>query len=301
MRRRKLKQLILIFATLLALPAVLFVINGTLLTPGNDPVITARLTEELPSTSDQSPRRIKVLAYNIAKAFAHEGGYQFATEDAVQKRLGEMAELIQSEDPDIVFLSEVLRECGPCPVNQLAVLAEKAGFPYTAYGENYTFGIPFFKVAGGNAILSKTPLDGIDNLDLHGRQPFWVTSNNRRVLFCSTKLGGNTVLLGAIHNDSRSGPNNLAQTKQILNWIGDRPAVLGGDFNADPGEPSIDLFRNSNRWSGRIEGKQTFPSTAPNQKLDYVFAPATWKLSEHQVIDSELSDHKPVVSTFEIP
>ena len=299
-KSKKLRRILLVLLLLIALPFVLFAVNGLFLSPGNTPVLATSDADERLLPAGESPRRVKVLAYNIAKAFAYKHGFHFEDEAVVRKLLADMGALIRAEDPDIVFVSELLKECGPCPVDQLAVLAKAAGFRYTAYGENYSFGFPLFKVAGGNAILAKMPLVAVDNFDLEGRQPFWVTKNNRRVLFCSAEIAGETVLLGAVHTDSFSGLNNLAQTRQILEWVGERPAILGGDFNANPGEPSIETIRDSGRFSGEIDGELSFPAKAPEQKLDFIFAPADWKLIEHRVIDSQLSDHRPVVSIFEV-
>ena len=71
-----------------------------------------------------------------------------------------MAKVIREENPDFVFLSEAVRECTPCPVNQLELLAELCGMHAWAFGENYCFGLPLYRIVGGNAILSRFPLRG---------------------------------------------------------------------------------------------------------------------------------------------
>ena len=242
-----------------------------------------------------------MLAWNIAKGFAHRGGLSFADAEAVGKRMERMAEVIRAEEPDLIFLSEALLECSPCAVNQVEVLAQQCGMHAWAFGENYCFGLPFYRIVGGNAILSRLPLEGVENESLAGRQPFWVTKNNRRVLWCSTEIGGEAGLLGSIHADSFSPKNNLAQTQQILDRIGTRPAVIAGDFNANPGEPSIEALRASGRFSGSLDGPKSFPADKPVQTIDFVLAPQSWKLIENRALQSPLSDHLAIVSVFEVP
>src|SRR5262249_10900156 len=157
-------------------------------------------------------------------------------------------------------------------------LAEQTGMHAWAFGENYNFGLPFFRVVGGNAVLSRRPLEAVANPALAGRKPFFVTKNNRRVLWCAAQIGSQRILLASIHTDSFKRDNNLRQTQQILDYAGDVPAILAGDFNALPDWPSIELVRDSGRFRGNSDGPQTFPSDHPQRRLDYIFAPADWEL-----------------------
>ena len=212
-----------------------------------------------------------------------------------------MAAVIAAERPDFVFLSEALTACGPCEVNQVEALAQLCGMRYYAAGENYNVGVPFYTVAGGNAVLSRTPLTAVANIDLAGRQAFWVTRNNRRALFVSAEIGGAQVLMAALHNDSFDMRNNEAQTRQLLDYVGDRPAVLAGDFNNRPRDGSIRLIRESGRFGGAFDGPPTFFEGDRKERIDYVFAPAGWELLDHRVIENDTSDHRPLVCRFKVP
>lgn len=245
--------------------------------------------------------QLKVLAYNIAKGFAHIEGLSFEDEQVVRDRMLRVAELIRAEQPDLVFLCEAIFECGPCPVDQVELIAKEAGYDYWVCGENYNLGLPFYRVVGGNAILSRHPIRPVDNPSLAGRKPFYVTKNSRRVLYAELNINGRDVLLGSIHNDSFDMQNNTLQMQQILDYVGDRDAILAGDFNAKPDERPIELVRQSGRFSGELNGPLTFSAKNPQQTIDFIFAPAAWKLLEHRVINNDASDHLPIVSTFEVP
>lgn len=278
--------------------AGLFVLNGTVLDRAGTPEV--KITEHAAASPIEKGGRIRILAYNIAKAFVYAGGGKFQSVAYVEDRLDQAAAVIRAENPDLVFLSEAMRDCGPCPVNQIEYLAEKSGMHSWAYGENYNVGLPFYRIAGGNGILSKFPLEGLANIDLPHRKPFYVTKNNRRTLICTTEIGGVGVLLGAMHTDSFNFDRNADQSEVIIETLSLQPAICAGDFNATPDTRSMKLFKESGRFTGEWNGPFTFPSDGPNRTIDYVLAPQDWKLLEHKVITNQVSDHCAVLSVFEV-
>lgn len=289
---------LLILALVVLLPLLLFTLNGTVLANGERAVVSSRAEIVPPTSGDET---VTVVSYNVAKGFAQKSGLTFDTTANVTERIGRMAEVVRAENPDLVFLSEVMTECTPCPVDQLDELAVKIGLPHRAFGENYCFGLPFCRVVGGNAILSRTPMTPVANLSLSGRKPFWDTKNSRRALFASTEIRGQTFLLGSLHNDSYDRKNNTTQVRDLLSFIGDRPCLLAGDFNAKPSEESISLLAQSGRFTGAFDGPPTYPADAPSQRIDFAFAPAGWEHVETRVIDEpKASDHRPVVAKFRI-
>lgn len=284
---------------LLAVPPLLFVLNGVVLARGEKPVggTTSHPAASLP---DGDAPTVKVMAYNIAKGFAHKGGLSFERRETVEKRVEQLAEVIRAEQPDLVFLSEAMTECSPCPVNQVTSLAEQTGMHSWVFGENYNFGLPFYRLVGGNAILSRWPLEPVANPSLAGRQPFYVTRNNRRALWGAVQIRGRRMLLASLHNDTFNHANNRTQMEQILAFAPEEDVLLAGDFNATPNSPSIKLVRESGRLAGAFEGPNTFPADKPDRRIDFIFGPANWQLVEHHVVESDASDHRPVVSTFRL-
>jgi len=275
----------------------LFALNGLVLAHRETPV-SGRAGNGAAADAPDNVTEIKLFALNMAKGFVQRGNFSFQKPEAVRERMRQIAELIQREQPDIAFLSETIFECDPCPVNQVTTLAEQTALSYWLFGENYNVGLLFYRVSGGNAILSRWPLTPETNLSLIGRKPFYVTQNNRRMLFGQIRLNQQDVLLGAVHNDSYSLRNNLAQTQQFLQFLGKRPAFLGGDFNAQPHEPPMQFLAASGQFSGAFEGDLTFPAKNPQQKIDFLLAPSDWECIEYRTIPSSVSDHLPIVSVF---
>ncbi len=276
----------------------LFIINGLLLADGENPI--SGTTSHPPKPESRDSGEIRIMAYNIAKGFIHEDGIRFRDEKTARERMRRIAEIISREQPDIVFFSEAVFECTPCPVNQIMFLAEATGMHSWAFGENYNFGLPFYRIVGGNAILSRLPLEAVANPSLSGRKPFYETTNSRRVLWCRLQVGGQNILAASVHNDSYNSANNLTQTHQMLDYKGNQKAAMAGDFNSSPGEPSIELIRNTGKFRASYGGPLTFPSGGAKQKIDFIFVPSEWELINHRVIQTDASDHYPVVSVFRL-
>lgn len=289
--------IVIVFAGMLPMLLALFASNGLVFANRETPVIGTINTPAAPPIREE-PARLTIMAYNIAKGFVHKGGLRFERADIMKARLRRIADLIAREQPDLVLLSEAIFECSPCPVNQVTFLAEAARMPHWAFGENYNFGLPFYRIVGGNAMLSRWPLTPKTNLSLIGQKPFYETKNNRRALWCGLKLGGEEMLIGSLHLDSYSPANNAAQARQLLEFLGTRPAFMGGDFNAQPNEPAMQAIIASGRFAWAGAGGLTFPASAPQQQIDYIFAPSNWECVEQRVIPADMSDHLPVVSVF---
>ncbi len=298
-RRRKVVRILLSLFGLAAAVLGTFVLNGLVLAAGERPVPVQGKGSAAPAP--KAGDTIRILAYNIAKAFVHQGGIDFTSEDVAKARLVRLAATVSAAAPDLVFLSEALWDCGPCPIDQVAAIADAAGLPHRMLGENYNVGWPGYRIAGGNAILSRFPLRPVANFDLTGRKPFYETTNNRRALFAALDLAdGREILLGAMHVDSFSRANNAVQWRQIIDWIGERPTILAGDFNARPDAPGVLALKASGRYAGAFDGPGTALFRKPPERIDFVLAPASFEHLSTEVLASDASDHLPVLGVFRV-
>lgn len=247
---------------------------------------------------------LRVLAFNLAKAGAHRGGLDFASTQDVRAELARIADAIRRERSDLVFLSEILQVCGPCPVDQVRELAELCEMHAWAFGANYDWGLPFFAIRAGNAILSRFPLEGeaVEQLEA-GARSFWSPSGNRRVLWARVRIGEQNLCIASVRNDSFDLQNNHAHVLQILSSLGAEPALLAGDFNAEMHDASMRCLARDGRFAFRSTsgGPATWPAHAPRRRIDYVLAPASWKPLRERVLRIGSSDHLAVASVFELP
>lgn len=282
------------FGAIGALAAALFVFEGT-----REDWRTPEFAVEPGAVREPPIDELRVLAFNVAKAEFRRGG-SFADVERVERELDELVHAIEAERADVVCLSEVVLECGPAPLDQVEYVTRAAKLPFRAASANYSFGWPFFRIRSGNAVLSRVPLRALETVQLAGAKPFWNPTNNRRALFCELELGGEVVLVGSLRNDSYDLATNAVQTREILDWLGGRSAVLAGDFNAEPHDESFGILAASGRFTGFADGPPTFPSSAPRRRIDHVLAPASWTLVEQHVVRIGNSDHLAVAATFRV-
>lgn len=246
-------------------------------------------------------RTLRVLAFNLQKLdLLRDGGVR--SPDDVRAHLDRIAALIRAHDPHLVALSEVVVECALCPVDQVEYLARAAGMHQSAFGEQFDFGLPGCAIRGGNALLSRLPLRGLRNEQLAGGSSFVWPANNRRALWCEVLVGGRWLPVASLHLDSFDPANNLRQAEQLLAGLPNGPVLLAGDLNARPESATLERLLGSERFAP-LAGvlSPSFPAHEPDRRIDYVLGSRGWKLVAEQVLASTLSDHRPVLATYELP
>jgi len=272
----------------------LFTINMTCLGFGEQP--QHGFTDHAPQkpTAGNNVIELKIMAYNI-----HSGH---------SLKLGEF---IKEQNPDIVFLQEVALQAGWYRSDQAKRLAEVSGMYMWVVGEDFNLGLPFYRRRIGNGILSRWPLEIVANQSLVKDAPLYrsLAVARQRTLWCKTQLGQQDIMLASIHlGSSRSlhKPDTRSkQMQQILDFQGDRSAILAGDFNSRTGEPAFQLAMESGAFQTESVCEQPVnlrKKTKPfSSRIDFIFVPKEWELVEHQIIESDLSDHPAVLSTYRIP
>ena len=306
-RRMSRRSLLLVCLVLTVIPVVLLflaAINTHFLGPRERPLYGQTSHPAVRPISDSNSVNLKVMTYNIRFGCAYKGAGLFVKPERVAERVRRIGQFIKEQKPDIVFLQEVVMESGLDSVNQILLLAETTGMHAWAYGEDVNQGMPFYRFISGNAILSRWPLEVLTNQPMAvSRSFFQVGMWTQRTLWCKTSIGEQEILFASIHLiGSKGGPEQRSmQMRQILDFAGSRPAILAGDFNAVPSSEAIRMAIESGRLSTKLDGPPTSSSYRPTRTIDHIFAPAEWELIEHKVIQTDLSDHLPVLSTYRIP
>jgi endonuclease/exonuclease/phosphatase family metal-dependent hydrolase len=83
----------------------------------------------------------------------------------------------------------------------------------------------------------------------------------------------------------------------------DGPAIVGGDLNARPPQDAAMMLGERLRdvWEAAIAGGHTYPAGAPTARIDYVFVTGQIEVADADVLDTTVSDHRPVVADLELP
>lgn len=232
--------------------------------------------------ADDSPRRLRVLTYNIK--------HGYGMDDRVD--LKRAAALINRLQPDLVALQEIDNRTNRTGgVDQAARIGELTKMRH-AFGS-------FFDYQGGQyglAILSRQPLREVKN----HRLPRGAEPRSTLTVAVRPRETGPEIVFVSVHF-YRTEQQRLAQAKELLEVLKDekRPVIVAGDFNSTPDSPVLKLFHD--RWTIPDKGQDrfTFPSVRPDREIDYIlFRPKSyWKVAEIDVLDEPLvSDHRPVLA-----
>ncbi len=81
---------------------------------------------------------------------------------------------------------------------------------------------------------------------------------------------------------------------------------LGGDLNATPDDSAIASIARSGLRDAWIacggEGPGlSYPASTPVKRIDYLWLPAPVTCSEARVLETQASDHRPLLVTLEMP
>lgn len=247
-------------------------------------------------TTPPSDAPVRVLVYNI-HAGKDAGGVE---------NLERVAALIAESKADVVLLQEIDRKTRRSGnVDHFEVLKRLTGM-HGAFGKSLDY-------QGGEygiATLSRWPISSSRVVPLRVAPPQARAGGSiePRVALATTIASprGALTVLNTHLDASREDVYRLQEVEQLARTVSDLGAesvLLGGDLNANPPSEVHAALRRvglKDAWIGCGRGAEhTFPASAPIKRIDYLYADATWKCVEAAVMQSDASDHRPVLFTLE--
>ena len=228
---------------------------------------------------------VRVMTYNLHNGFNTNG----------ELDLGDLANIIEYENPDILALQEVSRGWainGSADI--LSWLSDQLEMPYV-YG-------PATGHMWGNAVLSRFPVVEWGTVDLPPRDLPLV----RQLTWADFDLGEGQelrVIATHFHHPEDGAAARLLQTEAVLSfWNAHPQTVVLADLNAEPDWTEMLGFWRAG-FSDALEGvedRATFPSDEPIEEIDYVLASADLELSDPSIAKTTASDHLPVAATVDL-
>lgn len=266
----------LMVATVLVVPVALATVVGPFATIS---------TVEPPRAEHEG---LTVMAWNLRMGYGIDGSFA----------IDEVAELIRDQDPDVVLLSEVdrawLLNGGQ---DQLVLLSRLLGMD--AY-----FG-PAADPVWGDAVLTSLPVSDVDAHPLPSHDA--VTGAQALALTVAKDGQKYDVISTHVQPHQGAGDGSLAQAREIADFAADRvsdrrPVVIGGDFNLEPGDDAWQALRRAgfNDALAKARPLPTSPADDPQDQIDHVFVTPGVRAVRPAAVDSELSDHLPVVVTLRV-
>jgi endonuclease/exonuclease/phosphatase family metal-dependent hydrolase len=243
-------------------------------------------------------REVRLMSFNIHAGIGTDG----------QLDLQRIADVIRSEDADIVGLQEVDRHWSERSdfVDEAAWLARELNM-HVVYGANLDNdplepGQP--RRQYGTAILSDAPILDWENTLL----PRFDGHEQRGLLRARVNVRGVPVQVYNTHLQHNDAAERVVQAQAIKELIGtpSESLALVGDFNATPETPEIATLVDGlvDAWEEAGVGDgHTIPVEDPNRRIDYILTSEDVVTRFAAVVTStpEASDHLPVYADVLMP
>ena len=281
--------------------------------------IEVNVLEVAPQSPRESKPSIKIAAWNIAHGRGNTSSN--IEEGGVEKRarISKIAALLREIDADIVVLNEVDFCCTwSGGQNQATQLAADAGYRYCVTQANLDFGFVYGRWYFGNAILSRYPLKNSQSINLRPLNQWedWLVGCKRGVITDVLIDDQRTIAVMGLHLESRGEPIRVEQVEQVTSAAQDSvwPLIICGDLNTTPlaAPHAATDGHGVNAFEKLIENLDcqfeptsfdepstfTFPANNPVKIIDWILiSHETLQRESQTVVQTELSDHLPVVST----
>lgn len=233
-----------------------------------------------PTTGSPLPATFTVMTYNLQDGFAADNSFDLQAQ----------ASVIAAAHPDVVVLQEVSRGwLVTSGADEALWLSHRLDMPIY-FGGNSDDGL------WGNAILARAPVSGVQE------HHFTVTQNLKRGTIeaqVPTANGDFWVVGTHLDNPGNADAIRIEQTQQLLsNLDGRTPAIVMGDFNADPGTEVLHTFSLSGFNDPGVSLLPNVYTTTDQRRIDYILVPNDFQVESMRVVDSQASDHKPVVAVL---
>lgn len=288
--------------------------NGGMV-PYNHPEAPAATASPAPSRSAEEPPRaptpvggangirLRVLHWNLHHGVGTDGRYDI---NRIASWMARMA-------PDVITLNEVEKNTWwgreDQPARYETLMEQLTGREWHAF---FIQELGDWNANGkGHLILSTFPFAST------AREAI---SYNRTIGAAGITVNGRTINVIVTHLDPESHSRRLTQAREVIEWAGTlaENRILTGDMNAWPDQTSIaELDRNyRDSWTdaGLKGAAIQFSGLAPdgatrNGRIDYIFysrGSGHLAVRRSEVVDTRdsrnamPSDHRPVVTTFEV-
>lgn len=253
---------------------------------------------------------MKLLSCNAGYLLDYEGSYHeyvlrphrglIGSREAEERALSQLVELITEEQPDIVGLVEVdqgsVRTRTDGQVADIARRLGRRGLDYrshaaTKYGDGVIASLPVLQYLANGVLV-----DG----DYETRTHYLETGPKRLVIEVSTP----EVSIFSAHL-AMSGRTRRSQLRELAALVTERErAVVAGDFNAYNGLDEVAAAFEGTDMTVYNPGETVPPRpldsvVTDTRTLDFFIAPSEMAVPRCEVLDVQVSDHRPIVMEFE--
>ena len=199
------------------------------------------------------------------------------------------ASVIRKVQPDFVTLNEVRNHTSDIgPVDQANEMGRLTGY-YPVFAKTID-------------ILSRLPV--LESQIIHIPDPERIGDHHyehRCILRCVLLAGERTITVFSTHFGlAPSEQENAVQTALALLEKETNPVLFMGDLNAEPDTPEVKPLFEALKDASAGKGILTFPSDTPRIKIDHILYKGDWRVLDVHSMDTQNSDHRPLMAELEL-
>jgi endonuclease/exonuclease/phosphatase family metal-dependent hydrolase len=220
----------------------------------------------------------------------------------------DIAKELKRFEADIICCQELIEtERG---INAVQIISEYLKYDYF-FKEAARWDNRLDIISQGNAIFSRFPIKEalFAFLRFFIKNPANSTVEGRVYLEAEIVVGRKIINIGTTHlsfsRDHGINKEKQEEVKKLLSLIKDKHYILTGDFNATPDDLGLQkVFKKLNNAGPDLGIGTTKPIIYHGIKeplrIDYVFTTSDIKVNSAKVLESEFSDHLPILIEIEV-
>lgn len=276
--------------------------------------------KEVPAPPVSFEGTLRLATFNIAHGRGTNDTTNWSNAEDRHERLLQISRLMR-EHADIVVLNEVDFDASwTAHENQAQFLARHAGYPHVMEQRNFDVSLPFYRLRFGNALLSRFPIRSAQFVKLPPRSD-WENrlAGSKQGSLVDIQLNNEVTLRFFVTHLEWRDETTRSQSGEILSPLiseSPLPFFCLGDFNCTPtmaaagSEPVNETTLDTLLRIGGVKAFRspplspdefTYSSWQPAIGIDWILIPKDWEFDNLDVLDVELSDHRPVFATVRMP
>ena len=224
---------------------------------------------------------MRVMTYNVRGGWGSDG----------RKSTGRIVDVVREQKPDIVCFQEIHQRLPQSRfVDQPARLEQGLGMPFV-FQANLRLGMGGY----GVGVASRYPVRGVQNHLL----PSVREQRGALQVTLETPDGLLTVFCTHWGLNGAERERQAARLAELIAGVSG-PVIFCGDLNEGPDAPAVRLLLERTGLSDADAARNhlTYPTEAPEARIDYVFFSPALTLAGVSVVETFASDHLPLVADF---
>lgn len=271
------KKLFLIFVAVISAAVFMDNIEKSM------PVMSGKriLRDKASSSTAYGTPEVKIMSYNIHRGVNKNGRLD----------LDGIAEAVKGSGAEIIALQEVERFSFRTGFrDQIKYLADKLSMQYV-FGKS----INILNGQYGNGLLSIYPIEEYEVIRLYSE------GEQRTLLKAVLNVDGNLLRVYNTHLGLRQDERDR-QLAEIMKLAAEEEnLIITGDFNTEADKLGEIAGKLTDSGGTGPDGERaTFEADGLSGRIDYIFVSRNFEIKGYEVLDTEASDHYPVVSVLGI-